>query len=114
MTSREVFVTEGNVDIYLSKLHTTWDEGQRDSLLRLVIAEEARMGLSREHVEYGERRVDDGHKRLARQRELVAQMTSADPTTAPERQLLVTLEKTQALLELHLEMLKKRAKQAQL
>jgi hypothetical protein len=35
-------VTEGDVDIYVSKLQMTWNAKERDGLLRLVVEEEAR------------------------------------------------------------------------
>jgi hypothetical protein len=67
-----VFLTEGNVEIYLSQLHTTWNPDERDKLLRLLVREESSMGASREHLENGERRVSEGRDRIDRQRRLVA------------------------------------------
>jgi len=61
-----VFLTEGNVEIYLSRLHTTWDPEERDKLLRLLV--QAQMGASREHLENGERRVNEGRDRVITQR----------------------------------------------
>ena len=103
MSPMEVFVTEGNVEIYLSRLHRTWNACDRDMLLRLLCQEEARMGFSREHLENGEKRVLEGRERLRKQRELVAQLGSQDQAAL----LLETLEKTQMLLEQHLSRLRK-------
>ena len=102
MSPMDVFVAEGNVEIYLSRLHATWRPEVRDALLRLVCDEEARMGHSREHLENGERRVIEGKERLRKQRELIV--------AQPCRQgafVLETLEKTQLLLEQHLGELRK-------
>ncbi len=108
MTSpMSVFLTEGNVEIYLSRLHTTWSLEERDRLLRLLVQEESRMGTSREHLENGERRVSDGRDRIIRQRRLVADIPPPERAAAPASLLLETLEKTQALLEEHLVMLQR-------
>ena len=114
MTPLNVFVTEGNVEIYLSKLHTTQDAVERDHLLRLVVEEEARMGLSREHLENGERRVADGRRRIESQRQLVTELSSLNVADGSARRVLDTLEKTQALLEAHVHELRIRFEQTQL
>lgn len=69
-----VFVTESNVDIYLSKAYGCRDAKERDLLLRLVIDEESRMGASREHMDNGQRRVEDCKERVKRQRELIGSL----------------------------------------
>jgi len=98
-----VFTTEGNVDIYLSRLHLTWSAEERDKLLRLLVQEEARMGDDREHIERAERRVADGRERVIRQRQLVAERRPAEGEDNQHIQLLETLERTQQLLETHLQ-----------
>lgn len=109
MTSEmSVFLIEGNVEIYLSRLHTTWNPEERDKLLRLLAREESQMGLSREHLENGERRVSDGRDRIARQRRLIADIPLPGRAIASDAMLLDTLEKTQALLEEHLMALQRR------
>jgi hypothetical protein len=108
MSPMNVFVTEGNVEIYLSKFHTTWNVQERDMLLRLVRQEEDRMGLSREHLENGERRVAEGRERLRRQRELVTELRLQEQAGRREALILQTLEKTQLLLEQHLRQLRER------
>ncbi|MFZ5783743.1 MAG: hypothetical protein ACOY4R_26390 [Pseudomonadota bacterium] len=108
MNPMDVFVTEGNVEIYLSRLYATWSAEERQKLLSLVIAEEAKMGLSREHLENGQRRVADGRERVARQRALVAALPQAKQAGSQAALLLRTLEELQALLEQHLEVLQQR------
>jgi hypothetical protein len=103
-----VFVTEGNVEIYLSRLHTTWNLEERDKLLRLLAREEAQMGLNREHLENGERRVSEGRERIAKQRRIVADGLLHEQTRSSAALLLETLEKTQTLLEEHLMALQQR------
>ncbi|MGD9880980.1 MAG: hypothetical protein AB7I59_27200 [Geminicoccaceae bacterium] len=114
MMSLDVFVTEGNVDIFLLKLHKTLDPIERDKLLRLVATEEAKMGRSREHVENGQIRVTDGRERLERQRILVAGLSLEERSAHPAAFLLETLEKTQNLLQEHLRLLRERLEHAKL
>ena len=101
-TSLNAFVTESNVELYLSRLYTTLDATDRDNLLRLLVEEESKMGRSLEHVENGERRVADGCERLKRQRTVVAGLPIGKRHEHPAARLLETLEQTQALLEQHL------------
>lgn len=114
LTLMDVLAIETNVDAYLSRLHQTWDAERRDRLLRQLTDEEARMGRSRMHLENGERRVMDGRDRLTTQRERVAQLAAARCSIDQETSLLTTFEKTQALLEAHLEALRTRFEQAKL
>jgi hypothetical protein len=114
MTPLNVFVTESNVEIYLSTLHVAWDAASEDNLLRLVAKEKACMGLSREHLENGERRVAQGKELLGKQRAIVARLSPQERSTGREAQMLQTVEKIQALLEEHLKMLKERFAQARL
>lgn len=102
-----VFVTESNVDIYLTKAYACWDAKERDLLLRLVADEEARMGASREHMENSKRRVDDCRERVKRQREIVR---SLQPTEKghPAVFMLETFEQMLALMEAHQRLLVER------
>jgi len=106
MTSLNVFVTESNVELYLSKLYTTINPAERDNLLRLLANEVAAMGYSREHVENGERRMAECRQRLERQRLIVSGL----PSEHPDALLLETLERTQVLLVQQLESLRERQK----
>lgn len=106
MTSLNVFVTESNVEIYLTGLYKTLSPAERDNLLRLLVKEEAAMGTAREHVENGERRVIDGRDRLERQRLVVATLAGPVAVDHPAIALLETLERTQQLLEQHLRTLR--------
>jgi hypothetical protein len=114
MAPIEIFVSEGNVDIYLSKLHEAWDAEARDKLLRLLIAEESRMGFYREHLENSERRVAAGLERIRFQRELVDRLTAEERPTDTASGLLETLEKAQALLEAHCQRLRNQFEQSKL
>ena len=101
-SSLNVFVTERNVEIFLSKLHHSFDGAKRDAFLRLLVAEESRMGAARQHVENGERRVIDGRQRLERQRIATCDIPPHKRDGHPDVFLLETLETTQRLLEQHL------------
>jgi len=114
MTPLNVFVTEGNVEIYLSKLYTTYEPGARQGLLRLISEEEGRMGARREHLENAERRAAKGKQLLVRQRLVVAQLPEECRCASEDTRLLETMEKAQALLEEHLELLKERFDRARL
>jgi hypothetical protein len=107
MNPMNVFLTEGNVEIYLSRLHATWNAEERDKLLRLLLQEEAHMGASREHLENGERRVSEGRDRIAKQRQAVAGLPVEERTGNSAVLILETMEATQALLEEHLVMLQR-------
>lgn len=43
MAPMNIFVIEGNAEIYLSKLRATLSPGMRDELLRLLSAEQSQM-----------------------------------------------------------------------
>lgn len=95
MSALNVFVAERNVDIYLSKLHNGLNPSERDVILRLLVKEEGDMGLSREHVDNGERRVIDGRQRVKRHRILVADLSLKKRLEHPENARLETLGWTQ-------------------
>ena len=109
-----VFLTEHNVDLYLTRLHTTRDAQDRDGLLRLLVQEEDRMGESLEHLENGQRRVAEGAERIKRQRAFAEQLSPDARATSPSAFFLETFEKTQALLEAHVEQLRKRVERSRL
>ncbi len=113
-TPVNTFITEGNVEIYLSRLRVTWNSEARDVLVRLLAEELSKMDENRVHFENGERRVFDGRKRLQRQREIVQGLPSNQRTDSDEAHLLETLEKIQDLLERHLSALRERFDQKRL
>jgi hypothetical protein len=102
-----VFVTESNVDIYLSKAYASMDGNQRDLLLRLVAEEESRMGASHDHMENGERRIEDCKDRVKRQRDLVNSLQPNENRVRAEF-LLATYERTLVLMEGHQRLLVER------
>lgn len=93
------FVTESNVDLYLSKAYVCRDPQQRDLLLRLLIEEEDRMGSAREHMENGHRRLEDCKERVKRQRELLALLPNENRAQAEF--MLETFERALVLMERH-------------
>jgi hypothetical protein len=114
MAPLNAFVTEGNAEIYLSRLYRAVGAVERDNLLRLLVKEQANMGFSRVHLENGERRVIHGRKRLDRQRMIVAGLPSGNREIHRSALLLETLERTQELLEGHLRLLRERQEQTKL
>ena len=103
-----VFITESNVDLVLSKGYEAMEPRQRDTLLRLVIEEEARMGSRREHVENGQRRLDDCSQRVRNQRELVSALRRQERDVGEAEFILETFERTLKILEDHQKRLVKR------
>ena len=63
-TPINVFITERNIDLYLSKLYLTSIAEERAKLIRLIRDQESRMRSSLEHLENGRRRVEKGRERL--------------------------------------------------
>lgn len=102
MSPMDVFIAEGNLEIYLSHLHASWNPEQRESLLRLLAEQLGQMAFAREHLENAQRRVTDGRDRVSRQRQLVATLEPDARQAAVAAFMLQTLEQTQTLLERHL------------
>ena len=113
-TAMNVFLREGNVEIYLTRLHGTWQVQDRDVLLRLLVSELDQMGESKQHLENGQRRVADGARRLRRLRELREERRAGGGSTDRQDFELQTSEKTQALLEAHVVRLRRRFEQRKL
>lgn len=112
--STNVFVTESNVDIYLSRAFASNDLQERDTLLRLLVEEESRMGSRREHLENGRRRMDECSRRVQRQREIVGSFNAGERDALQAQFVLETMEKTLALVQDHLRGLERRFQQARL
>lgn len=106
--SMNVFVTESNVDLYLSKAYGALDREERDLLLRLVVEEQSRMGGRLEHVENAKQRLDDCRERIRHQRGVVDALDHQHPNRAREEFLLDTFEKALAVLREHQHTLDKR------
>lgn len=107
MTPLNGFVTEGNVDIYLSKLRSTVDPAERANILRLLIAEEDRMGRTAEHLDKARDRIADGRDRICRLRETIVELEQAGLSTEKAVFRLETMERTQALFEDHCQHLRR-------
>ena len=110
--STNVFVTERNVDIYLSRAFETNDLQERDTLLRLLVEEQSRMGARREHLENGRRRVDQCSRLLQRQREIVGSFNARERDALQAQFVLETMERTLTLVQDHLQGLERRFHQA--
>ena len=95
------FITEGNVEIYLSGAYETFDPERRETLLRLLADEEAKMGRRREHLEQNGRRLADCADRVRRQRELVSELQSQQQNSARAEFILQTFERCLALMLEH-------------
>jgi hypothetical protein len=109
----DVFVTESNVDIYLTRAYSSRNAKERDLLLRLVANEEARMGASREHMENGARRIEDCKERVKRQRELAHSLQPKDDRRRAVF-MLETFERTLVLIEGHQRLLVERFQKTRL
>lgn len=105
--SMNVFVTESNVDQYLSKAYSALDREERDVLLRLMVEEQGRMGGRLEHVENAKRRLDDCRERVRQQRGVVDALDHQHPNRLREEFLLDTFEKALAVLREHQQSLAK-------
>lgn len=109
-----VFVIESNVDIYLSKAFVSHDLQERDTLLRLLVEEESRMGSRREHLENGRRRMDECGLRVKRQREIVGSFNAGERDALQAQFVLETMERTLTLVQDRLQDLERRFHQARL
>jgi alpha-ketoglutarate-dependent taurine dioxygenase len=113
-TPLNAFVTETNVELYLSKAYQALNVEERDLLLRLVATEEALMGKSREHMDNGQRRLQDCEQRLQQQRDVVATLAEQGRNASNAQFVLETYERTVVLLRGHQQLLLERFRQAQL
>lgn len=103
-----VFIAEGNIEIYLSKLHGIFDPTECDQIRHLMAKEFAGMGFSRVHQEGGVRRVMAGRQRLEKQRFVVAGPPLNELAAQQDALLLEMLKRTQKLLEEQPRLLRKR------
>lgn len=100
-TPMNVFVTEHNVDIYLSQLQVAQDDQSRDNLMRLLVEEFKTMGVSHDHLDMADRHIRDGRKSILVQREFVEALPVETRATHPSTFSLASLEAAQSLLEAH-------------
>jgi hypothetical protein len=83
------------------------DLKQRDVLLRLLVEEEDRMGRSREHMDNGQRRLEDCKEWMKRQRELLGSLQRNENRLQAEF-MLDTFEQTSLLMDPHQRLLVER------
>ena len=101
MTAMDLFVTESNVELYLSGAYKTLEQEKRDMLLRLVAEEEAKMARRREHLEQNGQRLTDCEDRVRRQRELVSELQNRQQNSLQAEFVLETFERCLSLIRDH-------------
>ncbi len=101
MTAMDVFVAEGNVELYLSGAYKTLDPEKRDTLLRLVAEEESKMARRREHLQQNGERLAECEDRVRRQRELVSELQSRQQNSMQAEFVLETFERCLLLIRDH-------------
>jgi hypothetical protein len=97
----DAFISEHNVDIYLSKLWQSDDTKLQDTLLQLLMAELSRMPLSRLHLERGLRRRADVEEQFRQQRDKLDRLKANGEAIDREARLLEVLGKVRELFEAH-------------
>jgi hypothetical protein len=104
------FVARANIDHYLSILNSDilLSPERRTVIIKLLIAEEDKLGHDLEQLEFAETRVASGRERLERVRQLCAAANPADRANA--ERLVATVEATQRLLEDFCHQLRERVK----
>ena len=68
------FIAQENIKHLRNRLWSESDAGMRASLQKLLVEEEDKFGACVEQLADIERHIDDGHRRIERQRLLVASM----------------------------------------
>jgi hypothetical protein len=104
------FVTESNIDIYLSRLRETADGSERSKLMRLLTAELSSMGQTCAHLEKAERRVADLADRMRWQRQELVRLKDAQLPTGSAASVLQTMERAHSVLLGHCQQLRKAVK----
>ena len=101
MTAMEIFVAEGNVELYLSGAYKTLDPEKRDTLLRLVAEQESKMARRREHLQHNGERLAACEDRVRRQRELVSDLQTRRQSSMQAEFVLETFERCLVLIRDH-------------
>jgi hypothetical protein len=92
------FVHEQNLARFAEMLRVERDPARRAILQDLLIQEEERLGSVLERLDRAEAHIAEGRRRIERQRELVAALTSGGAAGEAE-QLLESFIRTQSALE---------------
>ena len=97
----DAFISEHNVDIYLSKLWESDDARLQDTLLQLLMAELSGMTPSRLHLERGQRRVADVEEQVRQQRDKLDRLKANGEAIDREGRLLEILGTVREVFEAH-------------
>ena len=95
MDEVERFVVEGNISRFVDLLRTETNSFRRETLKRILIAEENRFGSVADRLETVERHVTDGEARIAQQRRLVARMKGNGGDAGAAERMLDAFESIQ-------------------
>ncbi len=93
------FVIESNVALYLDKLNGQLDEQTRETVMRLLVDEMAKLIEDRERFSRAVQRIFDGRRHIEQRRMQIVALPAGDPAISREQSLLTALERTQMLLE---------------
>ncbi len=95
----QTFVGINNVEHFADQLGSEGDPARRATLMRLLVEEEDRLGAGLEQLGVAQMRIAKGHRLIASQRAVVAQIEGAGRDPRPARELLATLVEVQSLFE---------------
>lgn len=102
------FVSGQNIDNFVERLSVEPKPEVRETLHRLLLAEEANLGKSREHLEAAERRMLQGRVRIVRLKNSLADGGVEESDRERTLTVLSGLQETQILLEDHVRKLQDR------
>ncbi len=99
MSTVNYFVIESNVALYLDKLNSELDEQTRETVMRLLVDEIAKLADDRARFSRAVQRILDGRRHIEQRRMRIVALPIGDPALSGEKSLLTALERTQVLLE---------------
>jgi hypothetical protein len=80
-------VCDGNILCFADQLRWETNPARQETLKRILLREENRLGVSEEHFRIAERKLMDGAWLIARQKQLIAEIKSRKGDTARQRWL---------------------------
>jgi hypothetical protein len=93
------FIGKHNLEHFANRLGVESEPARRETLLRLMVEEEDKLGCGLEQLGIAEDRIVAGNKRVAMQRAVVARLGDGGHDTRLASEVLTTLVKAQALFE---------------
>jgi hypothetical protein len=100
MDDIQSFVSRSNVAHYLARLRSgELQAGSRDTVMRLLMQEEERLGRDQELLDMIEARLEEGRRFIATVQDLVAVSPRNSAQHAKAEELLATLRNLQSVLE---------------